>query len=316
MNPAQVAASTRPTVLTIGNFDGVHLGHRALIDRTVARAAALDGRSVVLTFDPHPAALLRPDRVPLALQSVPERIESLRAAGIDEVVVLPFDAVLADLDAEAFIAQVLVERLDVQAVVVGENFRFGRGAQGDVTMLARAGAELGFVVEAVPLVVADAAALSSTAIRARLADGDVASVARALGRPFTLTGEVVAGDGRGRTFGIPTANVAVASGRALPGDGVYACEARVDSGARLAAVTNIGRRPTFDGIGRTVEAHLLDAPHGLDLYGAPLTLAFHARIRGEERFDGPEALIARIQEDIAIARDRLGRLEGLPPAPA
>jgi riboflavin kinase / FMN adenylyltransferase len=310
VNTSHAARSPRPTVLTIGNFDGVHLGHRALIDRTVALAQTLDAPAVVLTFDPHPAALLRPDRVPAALQSVTERSESLRVAGIDEVVVLAFDAELAALEPEAFITELLVGRLGVRAVVVGENFRFGRGARGDVALLTRLGSELGFAVEAVPLVAGEAAVLSSTAIRAALAEGDVAAVARALGRPFTLTGEVVVGEGRGRTLGIPTANVAVPPGRALPADGVYACEAWTGAGQRFAAVTNIGRRPTFDGVGRTVEAHLLDAPADLDLYGAPVTLAFRARIRGEERFAGPEALIARIRADIAIAREELDRPEG------
>jgi len=314
------------TVVTIGNFDGVHRGHLQLIARTCELATAHDARAVVLTFDPHPAALLRPDHVPLMLQPLDQRVAQLRAQGIDEVVVLPFDATLAALDAEDFVDQVLVGRLGAVGVVVGENFRFGRGAAGDVGTLVELGAMRGIVVEPVGLVRADDDVLSSTALRARLAEGDVDAVARGLGRPFMLQGEVVHGEARGRTIGFPTANVAVAAGLALPGDGVYACwastgadgadgadgpDAEVGVTATVAAevhpaVVNVGRRPTFDGTGRTVEAHLLDVPAGLDLYGRRLALAFVGRIRGEQRFDGPEALVARIHEDVVAARGLLG----------
>ena len=160
-------------------------------------------------------------------------------------------------------------------------------------------------MEALDLVRADEASLSSSALRALLAAGDLTAVTDALGRPFRLAGEVVAGDGRGRTIGIPTANLAVPEGRALPDDGVYACWAFTEDGSRSPSVTNVGWRPTFGGTTRTVEVHLLDAPAELDLYGAVLTLAFIARVRGEEHFEGPEALVARIQKDIAIARELL-----------
>jgi len=297
-----------PAVVTVGNFDGVHRGHRVLVDRTVARARERGVAAVALTFDPHPATLLRPDRVPAALQSVEERIDALRAHGIDEVVVLPFDARLAAMDEATFVRDVLVGRLGAVEVVVGENFRFGAGARGDVAALETLGRGLGLDVVAVPLVALDAEALSSTALRALLADGDLEAFARGLGRPFSLRGEVVAGDGRGRTIGVPTANVSVGAGRALPPDGVYACWASVadDEGERRPAVTNIGWRPTFGGTTRTVETHLLDAPAELDLYGRRLTLTFVARIRGEQRFAGPEELVARIRADIAAARGLLG----------
>jgi riboflavin kinase / FMN adenylyltransferase len=301
-----VAGDRVPTVVTVGNFDGVHRGHLMLVARTVALAGALGARAVALTFDPHPATLLRPDQVPLALQSVEERVAMLRAHGLDEVVVLPFDAELAAMDAGAFVREVLVDRLGATTVVVGENFRFGAGARGDVALLRHLGADLGVSVEAVTLVADDATVLSSSAVRARLVAGDVVGVAHALGRPFTLAGEVTRGDGRGRTIGVPTANVAVAPGRALPADGVYACRAVAATGSARGedhpAVVNVGWRPTFAGTTRTVEAHLLDAPAGLDLYGAVLTLSFIARIRGEQRFDGPDALVARIREDVHEAR--------------
>jgi riboflavin kinase/FMN adenylyltransferase len=308
------------SVVTIGNFDGVHRGHLALVDRatTIARTGA--GRAVAVTFDPHPAAVLRPAEVPLALQSVDERVALLQVHGIDEVVVVPFDRRLAEQTPEEFVTELLVERLDAEVVVVGENFRFGAGASGDVATLASLGDDHGFRVEAVGLVEEAGRPVSSSVVRGLVAAGDMGAAAQALGRSFTITGEVVRGEGRGRTIGVPTANVAVESGRVLPADGVYACwawpggarvarrGARLPEGpGRVRAVVNVGWRPTFAGTTRTVEAHLLidgrDGPEagGPDLYGRPLTLAFEVRVRGEERFDGPEALVARIHEDIRAA---------------
>ena len=323
--------STPPrSVVTIGNFDGVHRGHLALIGRAVAIAAEHGCAAVAVTFDPHPAAVLQPDAVPAALQSVEERVALLRAHGIDDVVVVDFDAAFAAQSAEEFVTTLLVKRLGTVAVVVGENFRFGAGATTDVVTLETLGSVHGFTVEAVGLVVEDGQPFSSSALRALLAAGDLDAVTQGLGRNFVITGEVVRGEGRGRTLGVPTANVAVAPLRALPADGVYACWAwpggvtgaepgstlPADPG-RVPAVVNVGWRPTFKGTSRTVEAHLLlDGVEGVegagleaggpDLYGRPLTLAFQARIRGEERFDGPEALVARIREDVAAAREILG----------
>lgn len=292
-------------VVTIGNFDGVHRGHLALIERSRREADRRGVPMVALTFDPHPAAVLRPDHVPAVLQSIEERVATLRSHGCDRVEVLTFDADLAALTAEAFVTELLVARLGAVAVVVGENFRFGAGAQGDVALLRSLGAQHGFAVDAVGLIDAGDGPVSSSALRALLAAGDLEAVVRGLGRPFTLSGEVVHGEGRGRTIGVPTANVAVPPGRALPADGVYACWATPEGEGRAPAVVNVGWRPTFDGTSRTVEAHLLvdGAP---DLYGRSLALAFVARIRGEERFDGVESLRARIAHDIEEARTVLG----------
>lgn len=289
------------TVVTIGNFDGVHRGHRALIDRTAAAAAERGVRSVALTFHPHPSAILRPDDVPPALQSIDERVAVLCQSGIDDVDVITFDAALAALTPEDFVADVLVARHAPVLVVVGDNFRFGRRAEGDVAALVVLGEAHGFDVEAIGLVDTGDGPVSSSALRALLAAGDLDAVTRGLGRHFALEGHVVPGDGRGRTIGVPTANVAVDAGRALPADGVYACWATPEGEESVPAVVNVGWRPTFDGTSRAVEAHLLvdGAP---DLYGRRLVLAFVARIRGEERFDGPEALVARIGEDIRTAR--------------
>ena len=291
-------------VVTIGNFDGVHRGHLALVERARREADRRGVPMVALTFDPHPSAVLRPEHVPPALQSIEERVATLRSHGCDRVEVLAFDVDLAALSAENFVAELLVARLGAVAVVVGENFRFGTGAQGDVALLRSLGEQHGFAVDAVVLVDAGDGPVSSSALRALLAAGDLEAVVRGLGRTFTLSGEVVHGEGRGRTIGVPTANVAVAPGRALPADGVYACWATPDGSSRVPAVVNIGWRPTFDGTSRTVEAHLLveGAP---DLYGRSLELAFVARIRGEERFDGVESLVARIARDIEAAREVL-----------
>jgi riboflavin kinase/FMN adenylyltransferase len=294
------------TVVTIGNFDGVHLGHLALVGRTVELARTTERQSIAVTFDPHPASVLRPEAVPQLLQSVEERVAALQDHGIDEVVLVAFTAVLAAQGPEQFVQELLVDRLDADAVVVGGNFRFGQGAKGDIDVLRALGAVHGFEVEVVPLVTTDSATLSSSALRALLAAGDLEAVTRGLGRPFRLDGEVVSGEGRGRTIGVPTANVAVPADRAIPADGVYACWAWTSGDVRFPAVTNVGWRPTFDGTSRTVEVHLLDTPDDLDLYGTRLTVAFLARIRGEQRFEGPEALVARIREDVLEARERLG----------
>jgi riboflavin kinase / FMN adenylyltransferase len=292
------------SVVTIGNFDGVHRGHLALIGRATVEAAQRGVRTVAVTFDPHPAAVLRPDLVPAALQSLEERTALLQANGCDEVVVVPFDAAFAAQGPEEFVDRLLVEQLAAEVVVVGTNFRFGRSAAGDVALLSELGERRGFGVIAVDLVDLGDGPVSSSALRALLAAGDLDPVARGLGRRFSLTGEVVHGEGRGRTIGFATANVAVAEGRALPADGVYACWAAVGDDSAAPAVVNIGWRPTFSGSSRSVEAHLLvdGAP---DLYGRALTLEFVARIRGEQRFDGPEALVTRIHEDIRVARELL-----------
>ena len=323
------------SVVTIGNFDGVHGGHLALVERAVSIAAKRGLPALAVTFDPHPAAVLNPGAEPPALQSIEDRVATLRAHGIADVRVIVFDERFAAQSAEQFVIDLLVDEFRAEVVVVGQNFRFGAGAQGDVATLSALGQVHGFSVESVALVREGDQPISSSALRRLLAAGDVSAVARGLGRCFMVTGEVVHGEERGRTIGVPTANVAVAPGRALPADGVYACwvwqgvpafEYAADGlpviGDRVPAVVNVGWRPTFEGTSRTVEAHLLlegwegepgswggaddeQVAGGPDLYGRLLTVAFQARIRGEERFDGPEALVARIQTDIELARGLL-----------
>lgn len=298
-----------PSVVTIGVFDGVHRGHRAIIDRAVDEARRRGVRSVAVTFDPHPTAVVRPAAAPRLLQAVEARVANLAAAGLDLVVVLAFTTELSLLPPDDFVARVLAGSLDAVHVVVGTNFRFGHRAAGDVATLTELGSTHGFDTAGVELLDHDGVPISSTEIRAHLADGDVVWAAGALGRPWRYTGEVVRGDGRGRTIDVPTANVAAPASLARPGEGVYAGWAQ--HGTRTwGAVVNVGTRPTFDGVTTTVEAHLLDVEDGPeaggpDLYGERLSLAFLERLRDERRFDGPDELVAQIHADIDAARAHL-----------
>ena len=296
-----------PSVVTIGNFDGVHRGHRVLLDRTTSIAREGGIRSAAVTFDPHPAAVLRPGSQPPSLQTVEQRVVALAEVGLDLVLVLPFTRDLAALSPAEFVQRVLVDRLRADRVVVGSNFRFGHRAAGDVTTLREEGRRHGFGTETVEILELDGAPIASTQLRERVAAGEMSWVTRALGRPYSVVGEVVRGEGRGRTIGVPTANVAVPAGILLPSDGVYAGHVAT-SGGSSPAVTNIGTRPTFRGVGRTVEAHLLDGER--DLYGARVEVSFEHRLRGEQRFEGPDELVAQIHRDIDAARRALGRGDG------
>jgi riboflavin kinase/FMN adenylyltransferase len=297
------AEPLRDVVLTLGNFDGVHLGHAAILARARAEATARRGRLVVLTFHPHPAAILAPDRVPPRVQSLHDRLACLAAAGVDVAVLRRFTRAFASLDAEAFVRDYLCRHLRLLHVVVGHRVSFGRGRAGSADTLAAVGAELGFTVESIGPVRAAGIDVSSTALRAALERGDMETTATLLGRPHAIRGRVVAGDRRGRTLGFPTANLHVPGGVLLPPDGVYAAWAATPHG-RVGAALNIGIRPTFAGRRRTVEAHLLDFDG--DLYGRWLVLDVVRRLRGEQRFDGPVALAAAIAGDVAAARVALG----------
>lgn len=295
--------STAASVVTVGNFDGVHRGHQVLLRRAVDAAEELGVRSAAVTFEPHPAAVVSPGRQPLRLQPLEARIEALAARGVDLVAVLPFTAEVAAWSPESFVEQVLVHRLEAVRVVVGTNFRYGHRAAGDVVTLSESGEQHGFGVEAVTLLDLEGDPISSTALRNRIAEGDVRWAMRALGRPFELEAPVVHGEGRGRTIGVPTANLDVDAELIVPGNGVYACWVEVDDVVR-AAVTNVGVRPTFDGETRSVETHLIDAAD--ELYGAVVRMRFIERIRAERRFDGVDDLVAQIQRDIEVARGMLG----------
>jgi len=289
----------RSPAVTIGNFDGVHVGHRALVAAAIARARASGGTSVVLTFDPHPARVLRPDRAPAALTTLDQKAELLAALGVDRLAVLPFDAEVARLPPDAFAREVLHATLGARHVVVGESFRFGHRREGDAGALAALGEGLGFSVRALPPVLEEGSPVSSSRVRDQLARGDVRTARALLGRAYFVDAPVVRGDGRGRTIGVPTANLAPEN-EILPARGVYAGRCRVPGGAWHPSVVNLGHRPTFGGGHDSVEAHLIDFEG--DLYGARVRLEFRERLRGEQRFEGKDALVARIREDVAQAR--------------
>jgi riboflavin kinase/FMN adenylyltransferase len=277
----------RPRRIAVGEFDGVHLGHRAVIS----------GNDTVLTFEPHPLIVLHPEAAPRLLTSLEVKAELIASLGVQELVVIPFDRDFAARTPQEFVDSILVEQLGATHVSVGENFRFGHDAAGDTALLA---ADPRFSTRIVPLVEADGEVVSSRRIRALLAGGEVTEAGRLLGAPFRLRGEVVSGDQRGRTLGFPTANLVPDEQLVCPGHGVYACVA----GDHLAAV-NVGVRPTFESDrGLLVEAYLLDFSG--DLYGQALTLEFRARLRGEARFESVEALIEQMGDDIDRTRELLG----------
>lgn len=295
-------------VVTIGVFDGVHRGHRVIIGRAVERAREQGLPSVVLTFDPHPSEVVRPGSHPAVLTSQRRKAELVAELGVDVLCVLPFTREFSRLTPAEFVHAVLVEDLHASAVVVGENFRFGAKAVGDVAQLGALGERFGFVTEGVPVVADGGTRYSSTAIRALVAAGDVAAAAAALGRPHRIEGVVVRGDARGRQMGFPTANLDTARYTAIPADGVYAGYLLRAKGQQLGAAVSIGTNPTFAGTERRVEAYALDFDG--DLYGERVGLDMVARLRGIERYDGPEALAAQITADVEETRAVLAAAGG------
>lgn len=288
------------SALTIGSFDGVHRGHQALIGALVQGAQGAGVPAVVLTFYPHPSVVLRGRKPSFYIDTPEEKAARLAALGVDHVVTQPFDADLAAVSAEAFLDR-LQARLGFRQLWVGEDFALGHRRRGNVPFLEREAGRRGFQLHVHPPVLVDGEVVSSTRVREALRSGDVARAARYLGRAFTIPGRVVRGAGRGRSLGIPTANLAIWDERAVPGAGVYACLAAVGAAERP-AVTNIGVRPTFEGQTAmpVVEAHLLDFDG--EIYDQELRLAFVERLRDERRFDGPQALLAQIERDILRAR--------------
>ena len=283
----------------------MHRGHQALVRAARDRATERHEVCLALTFDPHPASVLHPERAPLSLMTVSQKAELLSALGIDTLAVLPFTKALAAQTPGDFARGILVGALGARAVVVGDGFRFGKGRAGDVAELRLLGQELGFEVVAVPAVELGGARVSSTRIRNSLIAGDVEAATALLGRPYFVEGRVVRGDGRGRTLGIPTANLAVEN-EILPKPGVYAARVGLPaSGPLRLAVVNLGNRPTFGGVTPTTEAHLLDFDG--DLYDQRIRVSFVARLRDERAFSGRDALVAQIQEDVRSARSVLAR---------
>ncbi|QBR94132.1 bifunctional riboflavin kinase/FAD synthetase [Nocardioides euryhalodurans] len=302
----EVAPDLGPTGVVIGNFDGVHRGHRAVIDRARAVTSTLGHPLVAVTFDPHPMAVLRPEHAPSVLTTIEARAELLAEAGVDHVLALPFSREIAAWSPTEFVDRVLVRTLHAAAVVVGANFRFGARAAGDVAQLREAGESRGFLVEGIALD-GGPQVWSSTYVRTCLGEGDVAGAAEALGRPFAVRGRVVEGDRRGRELGYPTANVPLAAGLAAPADGVYAgWLTRLDTRDRFPAAISVGTNPTFAGDrDRRVEAYALDRDD-LELYGVEVEVAFADRLRGMVRFDGIEPLLEQMADDVRRTRAVVG----------
>lgn len=322
----QVPADLPPTAVTVGVFDGVHRGHRHVIGHTVDVGHERGLLPVVVTFDPHPLAVVAPDAVPDVLTTVEHRSALLAAVGAEGVLVLPFTAEVARWPPERFVDSVLADALHTAYLVVGENFRFGHRAAGDVALLRTLGEKHGFEVEALPLVGRHEETWSSTAVRQRLAAGDVEAAAEVLDRPHRVEGVVVEGDRRGRALGYPTANLDLSAHTAIPADGIYAGwlvrpgagDAAGDAGRdsagdgeqRLPAAISIGTNPTFTaGTRRRVEAHVIDRDD-LELYGERVGVEFTARLRDTVKFDSADELVAQMADDVARAHALL-----LPPGP-
>lgn len=302
---AEIPEEWGPSVVTIGAYDGVHRGHQLIIGRAVARARELGVPTVVVTFDPHPKEVTRPGSHPPLLAPHPRRAELMEALGVDAVLVLPFTKEFSQLSPAEFVVKVLVERLHARAVVEGPTFRFGHRAAGSVETLTELGRTYGFEMLVVDLYERGAAgeAFSSSLARRLIADGDLTGAAEVLGRPHRVEGVVVHGEHRGRELGIPTANVDPVPYSAVPADGVYAGWLTDENGERMPTAISVGTKPHFHGTQRAVEGYVLDRT-GLDLYGQRVALDFHSFVRGQEAFDTLDALMERINADIAAVRER------------
>jgi riboflavin kinase/FMN adenylyltransferase len=288
----------RPSVVTIGNFDGVHLGHQQILRKVIERARETDRISAVLTFYPHPARVLRPAEAPGLLSTLEQRLGMIEAMGIDAAFVMQFDMELAKVSAEDFVRRYLVDTMRVQEVLVGRNFRFGHRQAGDVKMLGELGRQWGFEVEIVPPVLDAGMVISSTAIRSAVRDGRMELARRMLGRPFSLVGRILPGTGQGRKLVVPTLNLTTAQ-EVLPKMGVYASEVVVE-GKTYRAATNVGMRPTFDGTRITIESHLFDFSENLT--SGRMEVLFWERLRDERKFFGPAELREQVLRDIEQAR--------------
>jgi len=292
----------RGGVLTIGNFDGVHLGHQAVLRSLAMTGRELGAPAVMMTFEPQPQEFFAPETAPPRLTRLREKLVVLESCGIDAVLCLRFDEALAELEAEEFVTRLLVERCAVRHVLVGDDFRFGRARRGNIDLLRDLGAANGFQVGNMPTFKLDGERVSSTRVRSALTDGRLEDARDLLGRPYRLCGRVVHGDGRGKTIGFPTANVELHR-RALPLSGVYAVRVNGLGERTYNGAANIGVRPTFGGHRAVLEVHLLDFKG--DAYGRNIRVEMVDKLRDEKRFDSVDALCHQIEKDVARARDRL-----------
>jgi riboflavin kinase/FMN adenylyltransferase len=288
-------------VLSVGNFDGLHLGHQKILRMVLERARSAHQIAAAITFDPHPMKLLRPEQAPKMIQTFSQRVDGIEKIGLDAVLVLRFDRALSLLSPEEFIQRILIDRLHVAAILVGANFCFGHRGAGDVHLLAEFGKQDGYEVETVAPVEVEGVVVSSTAIRNAISSGNVADAIPLMGRPFSLAGEIRPGAGRGRAILFPTLNLFTEQ-ELLPKIGVYATESVV-GGKVYRSVTNIGTRPTFNGQGITVETHLFDFAEQVS--SGAMEVRFLARIRDEKKFSGAEELRAQIARDIVVAREMI-----------
>ena len=301
---AELPAEVGATVVTVGTFDGVHCGHRDVISRLVTRARAAGRASLLVTFEPHPLEIINPSAAPGLLTTCDEKLTLLARTALDWVAIVPFTPELAQLPAAEFVDAILLGRFRMAELLIGHDHGFGRGRKGDITLLRSLGEARGFVVDAVaPVLTTDGEPVSSTLARRALAAGELERARALLGRPYSVSGTVVAGDARGRLLGFPTLNVDVPDSRKLlPPDGVYAVRVEGSRG-RFDGMMNLGGRPTFGDERRRIEAHLFDADG--DFYGDRVDVAFVARLRDTMRFSGPDALVAQLRLDADAARRAL-----------
>ncbi len=290
-----------PSVVALGTFDGVHLGHQRILNEAAAMGERLGCPAVALTFDRHPMATLAPERRPRMLTPFPVRIAQIGKSGVQHVVVVEFDPSFTRMTAEGFIEDILHRALGAKGVVVGYNFRFGHGAKGDGALLQSGATTYGYAVSVVPPVVVDGVPVSSTRIRRALESGDVEEARLLLGRPYAVYGNVVHGDARGRALGYPTANLKPDDDALWPGDGVYLSKVCLDGGGEYAALTVISDRPSFERHERSIESLLLDFEG--DLYGVHIKVALHRRLRDIVRFSSVEELTAQIARDVQASRE-------------
>lgn len=286
-------------VLTIGNYDGIHIGHKKIIERVKEKALMINGTPMLMTFYPHPVSVVKPDKILCLITPLNVRKRFIEESGIEVLLVLPFTEEFRLLTPREFVENILVNKLGIKGLIVGYDFKFGRGGKGDTELLKQLSEIYGFFFEVVEAITLDGEKIGSNRIRKLIMEGDVKKAERFLGRPHMIEGKVVHGDGRGKGIGFPTINLKT-DYELIPKDGVYISEVEIN-GKMFPSVTNIGYNPTFDVKKLSVETHILD--YSGDLYGADLTLYFHERIRGEIKFDGADALMSQIAMDIKIAKE-------------
>lgn len=286
-------------VLTIGNYDGIHIGHKKIIERVREKALTINGTPMLMTFYPHPVSVVRPDKILCLITPLNVRKRLIEESGINVLLVLSFNEEFRSLTPQGFVENILVDKLGIKGLIVGYDFKFGRGGKGDTELLKQLSGTYGFFFEVVEAITLDGEKIGSNRIRKLIMEGDVKKAERFLGRPHMIEGKVVHGDGRGKGIGFPTINLKT-DYELIPEDGVYISEVEINK-KMFPSVTNIGYNPTFDVKRLSVETHILE--YSGDLYGADLTLYFHERIRGEIRFDGADALVSQITMDIKAAKE-------------